>query len=451
MSSARQAPLDTRITLGAFGILLIGYAFMGRGFAYLGVKPLFVGEIAILMGLMTVGLRLRTWEVLRAALSIPVLVFMGWGVLRAVPYLGEYRIDVLRDSVAWGYAVVALLVAGSVLAWPAWFGIILDRYRWFAVWFPLFMMVLWPVQRAFWASLPRWPHAFGGGQAVIMNKPGDIYVHLAGISAFLLAGTLGRVRIWSQIAIALTAVVAASGRGGMLAFASALGLSLVSRRPTRRVEMLLMSVAAIYLLLLVTGLEINFTGSGRSISARQITSQYLSIFTTDDSSLDATKLWRIRWWETIWEGSFFGDHFWGRGYGINLAAADGFENDDVHQGLRSPHSIHMTMLARGGVPGLMIWGGVNLIWVSRMVIGYLSARRYGRQKWAGVFTWLTAYWCAFVINGSFDVFIEGPMGGIWFWAVFGFGIAADHLYRHNHEVLPDPSGNDLSAKEYVNG
>jgi hypothetical protein len=28
------------------------------------------------------------------------------------------------------------------------------------------------------------------------------------------------------------------------------------------------------------------------------------------------------------------------------------------------------------------------------------------------------------VNGGFDVFLEGPQGGIWFWSIMGFGMAA---------------------------
>ena len=35
-----------RLFLGCFGVVLAGYAFLGRGFAYLGVWPVFVGELS---------------------------------------------------------------------------------------------------------------------------------------------------------------------------------------------------------------------------------------------------------------------------------------------------------------------------------------------------------------------------------------------------------------------
>jgi hypothetical protein len=38
--------------------------------------------------------------------------------------------------------------------------------------------------------------------------------------------------------------------------------------------------------------------------------------------------------------------------------------------------------------------------------------------------WIFAYWLAALVNASFDVYLEGPQGGIWFWSVIGLGIAA---------------------------
>jgi hypothetical protein len=43
--------------------------------------------------------------------------------------------------------------------------------------------------------------------------------------------------------------------------------------------------------------------------------------------------------------------------------------------------------------------------------------------------WILAYWIAILVNGTFDVYLEGPPGGIWFWCVFGFGIAAVQVQR----------------------
>jgi hypothetical protein len=40
------------------------------------------------------------------------------------------------------------------------------------------------------------------------------------------------------------------------------------------------------------------------------------------------------------------------------------------------------------------------------------------------------YWLAFLVNASFDVFLEGPMGGVPFWLLMGLGFAATVVYAN---------------------
>ena len=70
------------------------------------------------------------------------------------------------------------------------------------------------------------------------------------------------------------------------------------------------------------------------------------------------------------------------------------------------------------------------------VVGaYLHSRRHGQRDWQALFFVLLAYWVAFMINASFDVYLEGPMGGIWLWTVIGVGLAAVAIHRRNPEVM----------------
>jgi len=53
----------------------------------------------------------------------------------------------------------------------------------------------------------------------------------------------------------------------------------------------------------------------------------------------------------------------------------------------------------------------------------------GEIYWAKIDLWILAYWIAFIVNASFDVFLEGPQAGIWFWCLFGFGAAMLEIQR----------------------
>ena len=133
------------------------------------------------------------------------------------------------------------------------------------------------------------------------------------------------------------------------------------------------------------------------------------------------------------EDTIFGEHFWtGRGFGLNLAYADGFAGNDprdLRPKTRSPHNAHMTMLSRAGVVGLVLWILLSALWMLLVLKAMLHARRHGHTEWANLFLFVASYVLAISIDSTFDVALEGPMLGIWFWCLFGFGLGAVMIYR----------------------
>jgi hypothetical protein len=82
--------------------------------------------------------------------------------------------------------------------------------------------------------------------------------------------------------------------------------------------------------------------------------------------------------------------------------------------------VNMTLLARAGVPGP---------WGTMMMRAMLVVRTRGQKKWANLFLFVVCYATSILINALFDVTLEGPMQGIWFWCLFGFGIGSAMIYR----------------------
>jgi hypothetical protein len=80
---------------------------------------------------------------------------------------------------------------------------------------------------------------------------------------------------------------------------------------------------------------------------------------------------------------------------------------------------------------------LQFAWAASVAAAYVRSRRRGERDWAGAFLFLGAYWAAFVVNATFDVFLEGPMGAIWFWSLYGVGLAAVWIHRHAPDVLAD--------------
>jgi hypothetical protein len=226
-------------------------------------------------------------------------------------------------------------------------------------------------------------------------------------------------------------------RAGLVAFTAAMGLGM-AHRPTGKVGWKMIgAMAAAVVLLAVCNFHIEIPGGkGRELSFQQIVVNVVStVGDADNDGLDSTKEWRTDWWKDIIADTVHGKRFWtGAGFGINLADEYGYQVQADHS-LRSPHSAHMTVLARMGVPGLAVWAVVQLTWLLAVLDAYYKSRRNRDARWSGLFLFLGAYWLAFLINASFDVYLEGPMGGIWFWTVYGIGVGALRIYKRCPEAL----------------
>jgi hypothetical protein len=125
---------------------------------------------------------------------------------------------------------------------------------------------------------------------------------------------------------------------------------------------------------------------------------------------------------------------------MSLAEVDGFVVGTELGGplLRSPHNAHFTILARSGVPGLVLWALTVLAWFGMLGRHIFLARMRGDLRWSNLFLWIACYGLSIIIDASFDVALEGPMIGIWFWNIFGLGIAATMIYRQvaAHRIQP---------------
>jgi hypothetical protein len=184
--------------------------------------------------------------------------------------------------------------------------------------------------------------------------------------------------------------------------------------------------------LAVTNLRVHFPGNDRDVSFQQFTERVASTAGSDvDQDLENTKAWRLTWWAKIVSYTLGGEFRWGgKGYGINVAVDDGFVSGD-DDSLRSPHNATMTILARSGVIGLTLWLALLASWFVSLMRALRDAKRHAHREWYALFGFLIAYSLALLVNSSFDVYFEGPAGGIWFWSIIGVGIAAEVLYRRS--------------------
>jgi len=418
--------------LGLLALLLLGYATLGKTVAYLGVPPLFIGDIVFIIGVIVL---LRTGCLIATLATLPsvfLALTMTWVAIRVMPYLGEYGLDALRDSVIVMYGGMAFVVIGLLVDDSRRIDRIIDFYRTFTGIFLGTLPILATLGALGQDFLPTVPIA---DVPVVQYRPGDMGTHLAGVAIFILLGFRRVSPVLLVVLLAGIVFVATQNRGVMLAILGATGLSMILAQKTHLIRRLLVLGTLALSLAYVSGVELQISAEGgeRTISARQLVQNAMSIVTGDSiNKLEGTKEWRLAWWQEIQKYTLGGEYFWtGKGFGVSLAEDDGFlvgENPNAPP-LRSPHNVFMTILARGGVPGLTLWVLTLTSWLGMLLANILVARRRGDVEWTNLFIFIACYGVAILINASFDVALEGPILGLWFWCLFGIGVGSVMIYR----------------------
>ena len=476
-----------RLFLLCLGILLAGYAFLGRGFAHLGVPPLYLGEFVLALGLVATAwaaVRSRL-QLSRSSLVVVLVAFMVLGMIRTVPYLRTYGTDALRDGTLWGYGLFALIL--FVLLDRDWVLRLFRLYGFvavsFLVWGPIayFLFVNSTVENvpgSFVFNSSLIPNAPGSNVPILFFKGPDMAVQTAGAIAFLVVGTpaWSRARdfLW-RFAAALPAswMVYTTGtitRGGLLAVAAAMGVLGVLSAPMGRLRNWapILVGAILFGAIVMSGIQppavsislwttpvpvttpapIATPGPSAAIpvpppapapictadwcqprptTPKQLFDNIFSIFFgSGDSASEGTKTFRLVWWGKIIDYTFHGQYFWlGKGFGVNLGDDDGFPSMD--HTLRSPHNTHMDVLARMGVPGFLLWLVLQGGFLILLLRALLAHRRARDMQLAAVAAWVLTFWVAIMVNTSFDPYVEGPQGGIWLWALVGLGLVVIRL------------------------
>ena len=91
--------------------------------------------------------------------------------------------------------------------------------------------------------------------------------------------------------------------------------------------------------------------------------------------------------------------------------------------LRSPHNFHLNIMSRFGVLLFMIW----TYFLIQLLRPLFKKQLQGKRLLIGCIL------LAFLVNASFDVFLEGPMGAFPFWTWMGL-----YLLIEDQEGLVEP-------------
>jgi len=419
-------------------LVLFGYATFGRTFAYL-----FLGELVLVTGVLLFLLQPRFMLIFSNRILLLWGGFAFLGLLRTLPFLGQYQFAAVRDAVLYAYGVIAVLIV-AFLNNSFQLSSALNTYRRFIRWFIPIIPVFLGIAQFAVGKLPHLPWA--PEITMLALKAPDTGVHLGAAALFLLLFSddrprggkadlpIYRILAFIGFGICATEIMVLS-RGGFIAMMIPILIASLLRPKKVGWKVAALSIGLLVLsLAILESNVITVNVRGRSLNADTVTRNLDSLVGNSGGSggQQDNKVWRLVWWHKIIDYTVFGPYFWtGKGFGVNLATSDGppgIPSEDVR--LRSPHNGHMTVLARLGVPGAVLWIALNLTFAISLLRSYSRSNRIRSSFWSNLYLWIFCYWLTLIINMSFDVYIEGPQGGIWFWAIIGFGTAAMRIQRN---------------------
>ena len=393
--------------LNLYFFVMACYVFFNKGVAYS-----YMVEVIWLLGFILIFLSRRSYEFVWDVRAKLLAFFLLVGIIYIpIGLRGHTIFDVIRDSFVFQYGwfvfIVFLFKEQQSMVWNK----IIAIYSWF----PVFGLLNFFLQN-FVENFDRFKPF--GNISFVLYKYGDMGVHLLISSLVLLVFQQKRsVRFQAVMALLILfnlLILTAYSRSGMLAYVLGVLVYIVLsnegyiqirvKQYIKYLPLLLMIVVPIY-----ASIKVQENFQGRKVGIEQVT-QNLGSFAgiSNDSNLENNKLWRLVWWAKILDYSFSPSYFFqGKGLGMSLSETDEIlsEVDEV----RSPHNFHLTVMARFGVPIFCLW----LFWL------FLLFKPMFKRQLNSKTLLISTVLLAFIVNASFDVFLEGPMGAFPFWTWVG--------------------------------
>ena len=422
------------------GFLIAGYLSLPRAFSYLGIPPLFIGEIVLgAFLLLKPRVALGTWaaSLLRASplnsLALAMLAFMTYGVWqvgRGV-FGGSPLIYTLKFFVFNYYALYLYLGIWIGLQKPDFLGKLICVIAWVnGIYGLIFIVAL----RYVAISMP----GYGGTDVPLFSPPAGQVVVILGLLCFerdlravwlvlvlnIVVTLVWQVRAeWLGLAVGLFTWGLLTGRLGRvvaigMAFLAVLGMIELADIPlaTRNSESVSLSES---LARIIAPVDLEL--------AKQ--------FSPNAGYHAGTAEWRELWWEQIWlsvQSTPMLEAF-GHGYGFDLfsvAPAKVRAGQEEWQ-VRTTHSVFYYALGYTG------WVGVALFAAFQATIVQLLWRSYRNSgQPAGVVLWVMGMAIA-----SFAAGFDTPFRAIPFYLLWGMAMAPG--LRPNRELAPHPTRSQI--------
>lgn len=419
-----------QLLAGCLAVCLAGYWGFGKSFGYVGLYPVYIGEIFTVVGVLLVLAEGRIHLPRHASFWICLLLIAVAFVqaLVSAAFLGQDGIEVLRNLAVVYYALFAYFSYAALRRTPGRGVVHADIIgKWLprlAPWVTAgnalsIAFGLFYVRQGMMAGDPGLLPFFPGTHVPLLSyKPTDL-----SMPATLFAGMwlMGRLRAsYGVIALAFLLLSAARSRSVLLAL---LLLMAAVWRPNVR-GIAFTGLIGVFFLILIMGNVALDLGGYREISIRQFTENFTTLIEpSSDEEKSATsavtKSWRLAWWEAILADATSNNRvFLGNGWGSNPAEIHGFHTiEEGLNALRNPHNVFLGILSRAGwiTPGL--WALFHGVLITGLI---RASKAFCRKSPSRALCRLTiTFLAASLLHGSTDVFLESPQNAIPHWIAVG--------------------------------
>ncbi|NNC43977.1 MAG: hypothetical protein HKO03_12140 [Acidimicrobiia bacterium] len=207
-------------------------------------------------------------------------------------------------------------------------------------------------------------------------------------------------------------------------------------KATRR-TMISATLVTLVLATLAVSFDVKFDLDRREVSVQQFAGNIFSILTGGEEGNAEEELaqedpnantanWRLELWGDVW-GDVVGFRRGIAGFGFGESLAERYDKADTRLGeeiqLRNPHNSHLSVLARMGVTGAVLWVILFVVWFRTLSKARRNLQLSEKDQKARLLLWCQLSVIAILINAFFDPTLEGPQVGIWLWFIFGMGSA----------------------------
>jgi hypothetical protein len=403
-------------------VAVLGYVLFDRAFAWIHIPgvPIFTGEILLMTAILVlIRNQQTTVELLRRSTLMRIAgLLLVWGLVRLAFDLPAWGIGALRDGAQSNYILVGLAMAVVVIDDPEIIGRLSHLRRWLPAGVVTWVPVAIFLSRRYSGRAPLVPDS---ETSILSFKPGDYAIFAAVAIAYVWISENEYSRRYRQVVTfvgVLGLLVAGSqNRGGLVGAVLLLSVATLFMRRSNRIRFILGSMLAtggLILVLLVSNLAIPL--GSRSFSIGQLAENAVSLTGGSDSgNLSDTVSWRLDYWQLVVADVVTGESWLtGIGFGPSLADEYGFQTSSQGstQPLRNAHNSHVTLVARLGVLGMLLWAA---FWLR---VGVMF-NRFFRRRIAPIGGLMVAFIVGVGVAAIFDPVLEGPQMAIPFWCAVG--------------------------------